>query len=212
MSKSMAELMTSPDSGLPERTFDICVAGKLVAELTAADEVLVEIETEIEQIKADAREQEGEFKPKRRMAAKPRVVELQEKAKAQGAVVDAIRDRMAEHEIPLLVRAKEPGVWQQFIDAHPARDKDDDRAGYTRDAKFAALACNIDALRDVAGDYIVKYGDDTPTPEMWTWLARTAGRGDLMRLAATIVSLHERGVDVGKSRVDWLETRHAEVD
>ena len=210
MSKSMADLMASPDAGLPERTFRICVAGKLVSEYDAADRKLMDLETEIEQLEAKA--QESETPTRRRMAVKPRVAELREQAQAQAVVCDEIRERMKAHEIELLVRAKEPGEWQQFTDAHPARDKDDDKPGYMRDIRHADLTCNIDELAQSAGDFIVKYGDDDPTPEMWAFLSRTAARADLVALASTIVALHERGVDAGKSRVGWLETRPAVAD
>lgn len=207
--KSMAELMTSDEASLPERVVKICVSGKLLAEMAEADDKLTGIEAEIVQIENQARESDGEFKPKRRMVEKPKLAELREQAKAQAEVVDAIRDRMIEHEVLVLVRAKEPGEWQQFIDAHPAREKDDDKAAFTRDLKHAQLACNIDALRAVAGDYIVKYGDEDATPEMWAWLSKKAARGDQLRLASAIVSVHEGTVDPGKSRRDWLATRHA---
>lgn len=204
----MSDLMASDEASLPERIVKICVSGKLLAEMGEADKKLVDLEAEIMRLENEAREEEGEFKSRRRMAEKPKIATLREQAREQAEVVDGIRDRMIEHEIAVTVRAKEPGEWQQFIDAHPAREKDDDKAGYTRDLKHASLACNIDALRAVAGDYIVKYGDEDATPQMWEWLSKKAARGDQLRLANAIVSVHEGSVDPGKSRRDWLATRH----
>lgn len=207
----MSELMKSDEASLPERIVKICVSGKLLAKLEEADRVLVNLEAEIQRLENMASDSDGEYRPKRRMVEKPKLVQLREQAAEQAAVVDVIRDKMLEHEIPVLVRAKEPGEWQQFIDANPAREKDDDKAAYTRDLQHASLTCNIDALRAVAGDYVVKYGDEDATPDMWEWLTKNAARGDQIKLAKTIVSLHEGSVDPGKSRRDWLATRRDEV-
>lgn len=204
----MSELMKSDEASLPERIVRICVSGKLLAELSEADDALVDLQASIEHLESKARESDGEFKAKRRMTQKPQLAKLREQAEAQAAKVDEIRERMVEHEIPVLVRGKLPGVWQQFIDAHPAREKDDDKAAYTRDLKHASLTCNIDAVRESAVDWIVKYGDEDATPEMWQWLSGIAARGDQLRLANAIVSLHEGSVDPGKSRRDWLATRN----
>lgn len=217
MGKTMAELMASPDVGLPEGTVDVCVAGKLAEELQAATETLVDLETRVAELEAqrDGERHEGDAPKRRRMAVKPEVLEQIEQAKAdadaQADVCDEIRERVAEHTVKVKVRAQESGAWRQFCDDNPPRSKDDDPAGYSRDLRLASLSCNIDALAASAGDWIVGYGDEAATPEMWTFLSANAIPAEMTKVAQKIASLHEGGIDVGKSRRDWLATRRGET-
>lgn len=216
MSKSITELMSSPDVGLPESTVDICVAGKLATELQAATDALVEIEARVEEIKAEHDgEAEGDSPKRRRMAVKPETLEKLEAAEAeadaQAAVCDEIRDRVSDHTVAVKVRGKGSGEWRRFCDDHPARAKDDDPTGYRRDLQLASLACNIDALAESAADWIVGYGDDDATPEAWEFVSSNAIPSEMTKLAKAIADLHEGGINVGKSRRDWLATRRGET-
>jgi hypothetical protein len=216
MSKSITELMSSPDVGLPESVVDVCVAGKLALELQAATDALVEIETRIADIEAERDgESEGDSPKRRRMAVKPELLEKLEAAKAeaveQADVCDEIRDRVSDHTVKVKVRGKGSGEWRRFCDDNPPRAKDDDAPGYARDLRLASLACNIDALAAAAGDWIVAYGDDDATPEAWEFVAANAVPSEMTKLAKAIADLHEGGINVGKSRRDWLATRRGET-
>ena len=49
--------------------------------------------------------------------------------------------------------------------------------------------------------------DDEATPEMWAFLSANAIPAEMTKVAQKIAALHESGIDVGKSRRDWLATR-----
>lgn len=222
---TMADLMASPDVGLPEDTVKVCLAGKLAPEITAADAKMFELEEAVivlEDRIADLEQQSKENPEaagKRRMAAKPEVVKLRKELEAareavavQAEVVDEIRERMSTATIIVTLRGKNIGAWRAFCSDHPPRDKEEDRAGFVRDLRLTMQACNVDDLAAAVGDFAVKYGDEEATPEFGTFLVANAIPGDLDRAAKTIARLHEGGLDLGKSRRDWLEARRSEAD
>lgn len=212
MPLSLSELKSSPDVGRPERTFSLCVAGKLVAELEAADRALQDAYGELAVARREQeRRADGEARPLRMGEASP-VPALEAEAEKRAEKVDAIRARMEDHTVTLHLRGKTNGEWRQWATAHPARDEDDDKAGAARDARWAGGLCNIDALVDTLGDYVQRYGDD-PASDEWRDVAfSNAAPGDLTMLASRIVGMHEQGVDAGKSRVALLRDLRSATD
>lgn len=231
MSKSLSELKSSPDVGLPERTFPLCVSGKLVAELEAADSALYEAETELTAARVTLREarvraerrRDGE-EPKLRSGqkspaaeAEKKVADLEKRAEEAAERSDAIRERMVDHTIDLHLRGKPNGEWRQWVMKHPSRDEDTDPVGAQRDKTHAAGFCNIDALIADLGGYdmngerrsgfVVKYGGEEPSADSWEFVSNNAAPGDLTRLASTVVAMHEQVVDLGKSRTAWRNAR-----
>lgn len=212
MPKSLAELQSSPDLGRPERTFPLCVAGKLVSELETADRDLSTAYAELSAARrvAEAR-RDGEAKPLRVGEESP-VTAAEAKAETLAETVDAIRARMEDHTITLHLGGKTNGEWRRWASAHPARDEDVDKAGAQRDERFAGGFCNIDDLIAVLGDYVVRYDDD-PASDAWREVAFTnAAPGDLTLLASSVVAMHEQGVDAGKSRVALLRDLRSETE
>lgn len=199
MPKPLSEIMKSPDVGRPQRTFPICVSGKLVAELEAADQELFAAQTELEAAQHDKRPG--------RVGAKSPIPALERAVKEKAAVCDAIRERMEDTTILLHLEAAETGAWRRWALEHPARDEDEQPAGHKRDRVHAAGYCDIDALISELGSYVTAYGDDQATPEAWEFVAANAAPGDLTRLASTVVAMHEQVVDLGKSRLAWLNDR-----
>lgn len=204
MSKSMSDLMSSPDVGRPEDTYRICVSGKLVKERNAADAEIYDLTLEISKLEqAEASDAPG---PRPQMNTKTRLMLAREERQAAAEKSDAIRQRMTDHTVELLLRAKDQGEWRQWAAKNPARDEGKDPTGFNRDLRYAGSMCNIDALIAVAGEYVVKYGNEDPTAGSWDFIAANAAPGDLSMLASKIVGLHEQVVDLGKSRVALLGT------
>lgn len=212
MPKSLSEMQSSPDVGLPERTFPICVSGKLVAELEAADAELFEIEAELETERRKAQRRRDGEEPQLRRGAKSPVPDLERKAEAAAERSDEIRARMEEHTIPLHLKGKSNGEWRQWATKHPARDEDADPTGHQRDQRHAAGFCNVDALIAECGQFVAKYGDEAPAEGSWEFVASNATPGDLTRLASTVVAMHEQGLDLGKSRRAWRDARRSATD
>lgn len=226
MPKNLSELKSSPDVGLPEKPHKICVSGKLVAELEAADAELYAAEAELDTARADLRTQrqraerrrDGE-EPRLRSgetspvdAAEQRVAELEAKAQEAAEKADAIRERMEDHTVVLHLRAKPSGEWRQWVMRFPARDEDADPAGAQRDKRWAGAFCNIDALVNDAGMFVTAYGDEAASDDSWEFVRNNAAPGDLTRLASMLVAMHEQVVDLGKSRVTWRNGRTSDAD
>jgi hypothetical protein len=209
MSKSLSEMQTSPDVGRVVQTFDICVAGKLAAQLAAADKKFFDL-TERAQTARQQYEDEKERGKPTRAGSKPEHLELERQAQEAAAQSDAIRERMAEHTITLELVTSEG--WRAWTIKHPARDPEVDRTGARRDQMFARGGCNIDDLIEDLGTYVAKYGDEDPTDGSWPFVRKNASPGDLTRCASTVVQMHEQTVDLGKSRLAWLSDRMSETD
>lgn len=210
----LSEMKASPDVGRPEQTYSICAAGKLVRELKAADEAFFEAQDalEAEQRRAEERA-EGGGRPTR-LGEASALPELERAARDAAEVADAIRARMQEHTVDLTLRTWLPGEWRQWVAKHPSRDEDADPAGHSRDQQWAGGFCDIDALIEDLGSVslsgeriITAYGDEPPADDSWAFLLANAAPGDLTRLASTVVGMHEQGVDLGKSRRGWQDSR-----
>lgn len=206
----LSEMKASPDVGRPERTFDICVSGKLAAKLAVADRAFYDAETRLAEARAAAEpvDEDSPIRP-RRLAQRSVDPVLEQAAQDAAAECDRIRGRMAEHTVTLTVRASEFGKWRQWASQHPARDEDTDPAGHARDERYAAGICNVDALIPTLGDYVIDYGGEQPEPDSWAFIEANASPGDLTMLASIVVGLHEQVVDLGKSRVAWHADRQS---
>lgn len=212
----LSEMKSSPDVGRPERTFQLCVSGKLTAELDAADQALFDAEQALAAGRARQQAvQEGEEHRPGRLGRPVVDVPALEKAAADAAAAcDAIRERMRGHTIDLALRAWENSEWRQWANAHPARDEETDPAGWNRDRRWAGGFCDIDALIADLGNtspsgtrWIIRYGDEEPEGDSWAFILANAAPGDLTKLASILVGMHEQEVDLGKSRLDWLAGR-----
>ncbi|MDN4174736.1 hypothetical protein QWY28_17375 [Nocardioides sp. SOB77] len=203
---TLSEIQKSPDVGRPERKIEICVAGKLAAERETIDRELFRVRAELT---AAERQEAGAREGGRQQAVgkKPRSLALRQQAEELAEQSDALGQRMAAATITdILIRATTPAEWRAWSEAHPARDPEEDPAGAERDKKYAARACNIDDLIPLVGDYVVRYGNETPTDGAWQFIVDNAALGDLTTAASHVAALHVQGVDLGKSRRTWLST------
>lgn len=218
MSK-LDELKSSPDVGLAEVTADVCVSAKLAAELEAADKALFEAEQKVIDLRAelDAAREVDEDAPKRprRVGESPnadlkqRLKDAEAEADAAALASDAIRERMQRHTVRLSLRGKSAGEWRRWVSEHPARDKDDDPAGFERDRRYAAGFCDLDALVGDLHLWVVKYDDDAPSDEWWQVVSENGAPAHLRDAASRVVQMHEQVVDLGKSRVAWRSDRRS---
>lgn len=178
--KTLAELRESPDVGLPEQTYALCMSGKLNAEMQRVSDAIEEA------VAADDQ-------PKR-LGAKSQVMKLNDER-------EKLRVRMAEHEVTVRFRAKPAHVWRKWVSSHPVREDNDldERLGY-----------NVDALQDSVSDYIVDVNGAPLADGDWQFMLDNAAPGDLWRMAAIVRGLHESGVAIPKSWTGLLKSRESD--
>lgn len=209
--KSLSELQSSPDVGLPEVHADVCVSAKLVDELSALDNELFEIEAEIEQLREnETRDADGEPAGPPKRAGHVSALPAKEKRAADLAeAADKVRARIADNNVRLLLRGKGLGEWRQWAVKHPARDDEADPQGYARDVKWAGGHVNIDALAVDLHEFVARYNDEEPSEAWATFVATNGAPAHLVVAASKVVGLHEQVVDEGKSRSAWLAARRS---
>lgn len=188
MPMPMSELRQSKHVGLPERTYPICVAGKLLAEIEALDE---EFRRAVE-----AEEASG---GRRRVGSKSKAATIAQQ-------IDTKRTEMEEHTVTVRVRAHEHGEWRRWCDDHPAREDHD------TDQKVFMGLCNADDLIGSLGDYVVAINGEEPKDGDWEFVFANANSGDRSGLARVVASMHETSVDIPKSRLAWLNSRRSDTD
>lgn len=195
MPRSLADLRKSPHVGRPETLLPVCVAGKLTAEFDRVEAELDKVLTERPQrVQSEDGEPTGPPKRMGRRGPDPRIAELNDRR-------EQLRDEMAAHTVTLLLRAREDGLWRNWVNEHPPRDADrlDQAVGHDVDALIVDI-------RDNPRDYVAAINDEPFSDDDWLFVWNNAGDGDKWRMAATVRNLHQQGVDVPKSLTDWLGT------
>lgn len=184
MSKSLAELRQSPATSAPERSYRLCLAAGLVAEVQSLTE-------ELAAIAVPPRTDEDEpAAPPKRMAEggeSPREAEIKQRLRE-------LWDEMEEHTGELRLRAVDSGAWRRWVDAHPAREDN------ARDARIAYGACNGDDLIDDLATYAHSWNGDPLAEGDWEFIRSKASGGDLQALAQAVVMMHEVAPDLPKLR------------
>lgn len=180
MSKSLAELRQSPRVGLPERTYSLCLASKLVSEVQSLWAQLVEAE-QVE----EARREGDAAAPPRRNADKPESIKIRKK-------IATLQAEMTEHTGNLRIVGVPAGEWEDWVDHHPPRENND------RDLRIADGICNADDLLADLGKYAKAWNGDDLGEGDWEWLKSNAAPGDIKAIARTVVRMHEGTVDVPK--------------
>lgn len=181
MSKSLVELRQSSRVGLPERSYQLCLAPKLVAEVQALVSQL-----EDAQIAAEAQREgdEGAAKPKR-LGEKFEVVEIRTR-------LAGLQQEMADHTGTLTLRGMTEGAWRLWVDEHPAR-KDNER-----DEALAYGMCNADALIDSMESFAHAWNGEPLGAGDWDFLRDNAAAGDIKAIAQLVVAMHETVVNIPK--------------
>lgn len=185
---SLADIRQSPLVGRPERSYQLCLAPKIVAKIEALD---------AEFFDAHAREQDG---------AAPKRVGDSSRAKEIAEEQDKLREQMAQHTGALVVRGKVSGEWRQWCEEHPAREDN------IRDKEIGLKRCNADDLVSSLGDFAVSYNGEDLAEGDWEYIYSNAAGGDLDSIATIVVLMQEQAVNVPKSRLAWLKTQQKEPD
>lgn len=205
MSKSLSDLKSSPDIGLPEREVTVCLSAKLARELEEADLALFEAEEALRVARREAEKRaEGEAPPLRTGQKSP-VAAAEKEAEKRAAECDAIRERIKDASVSMRLRGKPLGEWRRWANAHPAREEGEPGAEFDR--TWAAGFCDLDALIRDLPSFVARYNDEEPSEEWAAFVAENGVPADLRNAASALVAMHEQGVDVGKARRDWLRGR-----
>lgn len=183
MSKSLAELRASAHTKLPERTYSLCLAQGLVAEVQRLEEERTEILLE-------QAGEEGQSKRPRRggEGPNPRLAEID-------ARLAELYEEMREHTGSLRLRGINAGKWRRWIDDNPPRIAEYDPQGKPilnpLDIAAAYGYCNSSALAETLGEYAAAWNDEPLDADGWAFIAQTAAPGDLKELCKIVVQMHE---------------------
>ena len=175
MAKTLAELRQSEYVGLPERTYPLCMAGKVAADVE-------ELEAQLDAL-PERTANGGQGQRVGRKSDQRRIEEEIEK----------LREVMNDHLVPIRLQAKAGHDWRAFIAEHPPREKDalDQRTGFNVDEVIA----NLDQfILHVSGEKLKK-GE-------WAWVVENAADGDLKEMTRLLIDMHNTAVDVPKSRLN----------
>lgn len=181
MSKSLAELRQSPRVGLPERTYQLCVASKVLGEFQSLLSDLEDAQL------ADAAKAEGDESaaPPKRMGDSPATAKIR-------ARMTELNAELVEHTGTLTLRGLNEGAWRLWVDEHPARE------GNERDDHIAYGYCNADDLIDSLASFAHAWNGDELGSGDWAFLADNAAPGDLKAIAQLVVKMHETVVNLPK--------------
>lgn len=195
MALSIAQMRESGSVGLPERTIRLCLAQKLVAEVS----VLTREKAELLEERASllgTNETEGRKRPTR--TANPndeKIADIDQRTPVIDARLAELHDEMDEHTGALTIRAVAAGEWRRWADDNPARTKGVDDEGRPLadpvDANAAYGYCNASALLASLDVYAVAWNDAPLGPGDWEWITQTAAPGDLTEVCRQVVQLHE---------------------
>lgn len=191
MSKSLAEIRGSASTSLPERTYRLCLAQALVAEVQSLTTEKANLEAE------EPRRNDDEDGPKPRVGQgqNPRLAEIK-------ARLEQIIGEMNEHTGELRLRATTAGEWRRWVDAHPARETGLDKRGvpilHPADADVAYGFANASDLLDNLGAYVVAWNGEPLQAGDWDFIMGKAAGGDLKELCRIVVQMHETSVAVPK--------------
>lgn len=190
MPKSLADLRTSPHTSLPERSYSLCLAAGLVAEVQT---LLDELDTLMVTTQSDDDKPTG---PPKRLndGPGPRIA-------AVNARLAEVWSEMDEHTGDLRLRAITDGEWRRWVDENPARPES------ARDDDIAYGVCNADALMLNLGRFAHSWNGEPIAEQDWAFIESKAGHADLKQIARAVVTMHEMAADLGKYRLLSLGNR-----
>lgn len=189
MSKTLAELRTSPRVGLPERIYPLCLAASLVGEVEslAADLLAAEHLAEAQA------EGDGDKAPPRRAGQKPATTKIRKR-------IAELQAEMIEHTGKLGLRGIKNTAWMEWVAENPPRP--DNR----RDARYTYSLCDADALMADLGRYVATWNGEPVSADDWAFISEGASLADLWAMCQLVVAMHETAVDVPKLLSGWLVT------
>ncbi|WP_166390314.1 hypothetical protein [Nocardioides ochotonae] len=190
MSMTIEELMASPHAGLPERTYALCVAQKLVAETQALEERRHALRVSTAAAGGDAGSDEAPASSRPRRATDrpdPELGPLEERLKE-------LYFEMEKHTGSLLLRGIEIGEWRRWVQANPPRmeEREGGEPTLSRVDDYATYGvCDADALLEDLGRFAAAWNGAALTPTQWQWLRSKASPGDLLEMCRWVVQMHE---------------------
>lgn len=203
MPKSLDDLENDPNLSLPEFTYKMCVNGKLIAKLQKLQAELGDLAMDAVRDRPVSDDGETKGPPPRlgqRTGDTPRMQEIK-------GEIGALWDEMAEYTGELRLRLMPPGAWQQWLDDHPARDKNE------RDLEVAGGLCNADDLIASIPEFAIAWNDEPMKSGRFDSILRPkAVFADMKAIARQLVQMHENGVDLPKLRLASLGLLGSEID
>lgn len=199
--KKLAELRESLDVGPMERVIPVCVAGKLVAEYEALD---------VEYLDARKREEDSERSNRRAADGASESLQIAQR-------MEAVHERMLEHEVLVRLRRRTAADWSAYTDAHPPRkmagqhtafcpaklsEGADECDGCAPNVDDYRHGVDVDALAGDVGQWVVTLNDEPATAEDYQQIvAASSSAGDLRELARALAMMHEGRSLIPKSRL-----------
>lgn len=193
MSKTLAELRTSPLVGLPERTYSLCMASSLVGEVQS----LVAQLQDAEDVAAAQAEGDGDKAPPRRAGQKSPTDKIRKR-------LVEVQAEMIEHTGKLGLRGIKNAAWMEWVAEHPARE------GNQRDQAYTYGVCDADALMADLGRYAATWNGEPMTPADWAFLEDSAAPADIKGICQLVVAMHEMRLDIPKLLSGLLGTLEGE--
>lgn len=187
MPKSLADLRTSQHTSLPERSYSLCLAAGLVAEVQT---LLDELDT----IAVPKGDDDGRPTGPPKRLNDPRIAKI-------NARLAEVWSEMDEHTGDLRLRAITDGEWRRWVDENPARPEN------ARDDDIAYGVCNADALMLNLGKFAHSWNGEPIAEQDWAFIESKAGHADLKQIARAVVTMHEMAADLGKYRLLSLGNR-----
>lgn len=189
MPKSLAEMRQSTKVGRPRRSYQVCLAGSLMAEMQSLTNELADLATR-------TTGSEGEAKPPKRVASPEaaRIAELR-------ARMTELDEEMAEHTGEVMLEGIDDGEWDRWTDEHPAHEPG--TKGYPRDMRVTGGICDAEALIADLPRYIVEWNGEPVDEEERKFLFGAIAGGDKKEMAQLVIVMHETAVDLPKLRERW---------
>lgn len=166
---SLDELRKGAPAALPERTYELCLRGDLLAK--------------IQRLVADLQDAEVESGSDN---APPLRVGEQTRSQEIRAEIAGVYAEMDDSTGDLLLRAIPDGEWRRWVNEHPAREGD------KRDEDVAWGICNADDLANDLHKWTAEWNGDPLGADDWArHIAPSVSGGDLKGLVATVVQMQE---------------------
>lgn len=198
MSKSLAEMRNSPKVARPRRSYQVCLAGALMAEMQSLANELADLTTR-------TFGSDGESRPPSRVNS-PETARI---AELRGRMTE-LDDEMAEHTGEVMLEGIDDGEWDRWVDEHPARG--DGNKGSARDIRVAGGICDADALIADLPRYMVEWNGEPLSDEDRKFVFTSIAGGDKKEMAQLVIVMHETAVDLPKLRERWRAGMASDTD
>lgn len=199
--KSIAELKKSPHVKQATADVEVCLSTDLASEFDALNN---------EFLKAVS-DEDAEARKPQRLGSKGGPA--QKRTDEVSARMDALIEKMAEHQVTIHLGGKTAGEWNLWkADHQPREDSKRDKAKAYDLCDFDALVTAIpDFLLTLNGDPYIPLPEDAPADAVddWRFVADTITASDLDKAATGILTMFEGSFQIPFSRASWLADRRS---